>query len=199
MATNGTIGLIPGYTDLKTNQIQAVQLRFADKSYAEIAATLNVHIQTVKQWFSRGPLSGALEAYTRNLIEPEQSAVMTVQSKIKSHAHAAVDRMHSLLNADSEDVQFRSAKDLLDRAGYAPIQKNLNIESIADMNDDQLLDELKIIEAEVTGDDGPTTGAQNAPYIEEGPNTNINTVNETKRQDNDGETTPSQSNPDGAA
>lgn len=152
--------------DLHPKYANAIQLKFQDKSYKEIASLLGAKTQTVRTWFmSSGKLFQKYADYCTALLDPAQANSITVQEKINTHATKAVDKMGELIEGKSEDVQYRASKDILDRAGYAPIQKSMNIHAIDDLSELQLNDELerlteKYIPSTVTPDDEDTDGIQ---------------------------------------
>lgn len=55
--------------------------------------------------------------------------VIDVGSKIQLSAHSAFQVMFDLLKSSDEATKRLAAKDLLDRAGFAPIRKNINLDA----------------------------------------------------------------------
>lgn len=65
---------------------------------------------------------------TERNIASENLAKPTVREYIESHSEEAVSVVLSLMRgADNETVRLNSAKDVLDRAGFSPIEKNLTM------------------------------------------------------------------------
>lgn len=75
----------------------------------EIASLLKVSEQTICNWKKD---SGFMEEY-------EKSTRSTLQSLVPK----AIKRIEKLLNANNEVVQLGAAKDILDRTGYKPTDK----------------------------------------------------------------------------
>lgn len=95
---------------LNKNQEKAVKMlatgRYLQK---EIAKELNVTEQTVTNWKKDAEF---VEAYTKE-----------VSGNLKYLAHEAYNTMRKLLDADSENVRFSAAKDILDRTGFKAIDR----------------------------------------------------------------------------
>lgn len=176
-------------SNLHPRHANAVQLKFQEKSYEEIAKLVGAKRQTVRTWFmSGGLLYDVYNKYCNELLNPSQSEIMDVQSKIKDHAHRAIDRMGQLIHADSEDVSFRASKDILDRAGHGPVEKSASIHALMDMDADELNDAFGKLIAD-SSNSGPNSGSSNnSKSTKVDPDINSSsTVNEPNSQPNNDE------------
>ncbi len=99
---------------------KAIELIFESKlSQREIADTLGVHESTLSKWKHDEDYKDYAEKIARETI---------------SHSTGkALGTMIRLLDARSEMVRFSAAKDLLDRAGFAPTDK-VDLSSGNDIN-----------------------------------------------------------------
>ena len=80
-----------------------------DKTQKEIAEEINITEKTISTWKK-----------TAEFVELRTEMNRLIFGEL---AVEATRKMRKLLNAKSELVQFNAAKDLLDRAGYAPVDK----------------------------------------------------------------------------
>lgn len=121
-------------------QQKAIALRFAGHTYEQIAKALGKANVTISSWFKpNGQIADVYSQYCHDKMNP--SAPMThaqaqsVADTIKSLAPMAIDTVADLArNAKREQVRLGAAADILDRAGYAPVQKMINVHAIDEMN-----------------------------------------------------------------
>lgn len=114
---------------LNSNHQKAIVLLFeGSMKRREIAEELNITEQTLYNWLKDDDFTEAYDDY-----------VKTIMSKSSGKA---LNTMLSLLSAKSEMVRFNAAKDIMDRGGLAPVEKqeikqeNLNYEIVIDDWDD---------------------------------------------------------------
>lgn len=126
--------------------IQAMNMRFQNKTYSQISEVIGIKEGTIRNWFAvSGVCYEAYKEYCHNLINPVAPAVTTTQSainvaeRIKQLAPEAIEVIGALAkNAKREQVKYQASADILDRAGYAPVQKNININHIEEMSSNDL-------------------------------------------------------------
>lgn len=96
---------------LNNNQLKVIELMYETKmTREEIANKVGVGTRTISRW--------------KNENEEFQEAMNNYAHKsIVNAVPKALGTMIGLLNARSELVRFNAAKDLLDRAGFAPTDK----------------------------------------------------------------------------
>lgn len=116
--------------ELKKVHQKAIVLLFeGDKKWSEIASELQIAESTLYNWLKDDTFTTAYDEY-----------VKTIMSKSSGKA---LNTMLSLLSAKSEMVRFNAAKDIMDRGGLAPVEKqeikqeNLNYEIVIDDWDDE--------------------------------------------------------------
>lgn len=110
-------------------QLQCIELMFdGELSQKQISNKLNVHETTISRWKKNGDFREAIQEY--------------VNHQINDTALMALNTLKKLLKAKSELVRYNAAKDILDRAGFAPTNKHelngatINVE-IGEWNDEQ--------------------------------------------------------------
>jgi len=131
---------------LKPKEIMAINMKFQGKSNPEISKMLNVTPNTVSTWFCKqGKLRKAYEARCRELLAPSvhpavsTDSALSVAERLKAEAPAALSTIVELSRgAKREQVRYQSSADILDRAGYAPVQKNLNVDMVGEMTMQEL-------------------------------------------------------------
>ena len=100
---------------LNPKQEKAVMLMaLGEKTQKEIAKEINITEKTLSAWKKLDCFMAELERLTK--------------LNIQSLASKALKTHDKLLNARSEMVQYLTAKDILDRAGYKAAE-NINVES----------------------------------------------------------------------
>jgi len=107
-------------------QQKAIELMFeGNLSQKQISEIVKVHETTLSRWKHEDSFIEATKEYTKKVISQSTSKAMST--------------MVNLLNAKSELVRFNAAKDLLDRAGFAPTD-NVNVN--ANINPVQIVDDI---------------------------------------------------------
>lgn len=110
---------------LNSNHKKAIELLFeGSMKRREIAEELKITEQTLYNWLKDDDFTEAYDEY-----------VKTIMSKSSGKA---LNTMLSLLSAKSEMVRFNAAKDIMDRGGLAPIDKQ---EIKQDINFDIVIDD----------------------------------------------------------
>ncbi len=125
---------------------QAMALKFQGLSYTQIAAKILVPAGTLRNWFAvNGSLYEEYQKYCNSVMNATETAKKiqdesrTVAETIKSAAPGAIQTIIDLSsNAKREQVRLGASIDILDRAGYAPVQKNINIHAIEEMSATEL-------------------------------------------------------------
>lgn len=123
---------------------QAMILKFQGKDYPKIALELRLNVGTVRNWFQKtGLLYGEYQRYCNELMnnvpKVTNADARTVAERLKEAAPAALESIIDLsTNAKREQVKLAASADILDRAGYAPVQKLLNVHMIDEMDMTQL-------------------------------------------------------------
>ncbi|PTJ09092.1 DNA-binding protein [Staphylococcus simulans] len=98
------------YLKLTKKQREYIRIKNeTDLSDKEIAIEINTPQPSISRWKTNGKFKAGLMAYQAHHLE--------------SSVPQALQTMISLLNAKSELVKFQAAKDILDRTGYNPIEK----------------------------------------------------------------------------
>ena len=90
-------------------------------------------------------VQSALEHYdtddysTAGAIASQNLKKLKIQNYIQQHAEAAESMIYSLSqNAQAENVRLGASKDILDRAGFKPIEQSININLNQEQTPDQL-------------------------------------------------------------
>lgn len=110
---------------LKGKQLKAIDLLVeGEKSYAEIAEGLKITPKTLYNWRQNDEFHNE---FTRKM-----------RLRISGAAPKALRKMETLLDSKNEMVSHLSAKDLLDRSGYAP-EDTVNINGAAAV---QIIDDI---------------------------------------------------------
>lgn len=110
---------------LNSNHHKAIELLFEGSMMKkEIAKELNITEPTLYNWLKDDEFTKAYDDYVRT--------IMTKSSG------KALNTMLSLLSARSEMVRFNAAKDIMDRGGLAPVDKQ---EIKQDLNFDIQIDD----------------------------------------------------------
>lgn len=98
------------YLKLTKKQREYIRIKNeTDLSDKEIAVEINTPQPSISRWKTNDKFKAGLMAYQAHHLE--------------SSVPQALQTMISLLNAKSELVKFQAAKDILDRTGYNPIEK----------------------------------------------------------------------------
>lgn len=98
------------YLKLTKKQREYIRIKNeTDLCDKEIAIEINTPQPSISRWKTNDKFKAGLMAYQAHHLE--------------SSVPQALQTMISLLNAKSELVKFQAAKDILDRTGYNPIEK----------------------------------------------------------------------------
>lgn len=85
-----------------------------DLTQKQIAEELNVSVQTIINWKKKDEFIEFKDDYQRKYLN--------------NLAAKAIRTMDKLLTSDSDQVRYNAAKDILDRTGYKPTEKqNINM------------------------------------------------------------------------
>lgn len=105
---------------LKPKQVECLKLMMQNPKISgkELAETLNVSEKTISQWKNRNT-------------EFQDEYNTLVRSKIQYAATQALGKQIDLLQSRNDMVAHLAAKDLMDRAGFNPVEK---IEQDIDMD-----------------------------------------------------------------
>lgn len=125
---------------------QAMSMKFAKKPHSAIAKELGIHHSTVNNWFSmRGILYRPYSDYVESILQPKIAIERThthalgVAERLKEAAPRALENVILLGDsATNEAVKLSANKDILDRAGYMPVQKMIQIHAVEEMSVNEL-------------------------------------------------------------
>lgn len=113
---------------LKPKQMKAIALMvYEDKTQKEVSQLLKVHENTISNWKKDKAFLEALDKEVKN--------------RLASTSVLALRTMVGLLTCKSDIVKFNAAKDLLDRTGFKPVDKQeidlaQQVVIVDDMGDD---------------------------------------------------------------
>lgn len=128
-------------------QGQSMSLKFQGKSYPEISRAIGISAGTIRNWYTHsGALYDVYRDYCASVMHPPVAPGAThtdaanVGDRIRQLASPAIETVASVMSGANTraDVKLAAAKDILDRAGYQPVQKMLALHVIDDMPMDQL-------------------------------------------------------------
>lgn len=159
MTTSATIPATPAETIATGKRARAVELRRLGKTYRQIGRELAVHPATVQRWCA----SVALKTATDLAIPVTRLTRDDIQRAIFEHAPDALAKIFALSQgAHKEDVQLRASADLLDRAGFVPVLKSLNVSLVEEMSREELIAGIRTMLGSVqvqAGKDAPSADA----------------------------------------
>lgn len=143
---------------LKEIHKTAIALRFQGKKYQEIADILKLKEHTIRVWFmTKGILFNDYASYCKQMaLGPKfptaiHSHTLSVYEKLKEYAPQAVNNIISLADsATREQVKLQANADLLDRAGYKPVERIVNLNMVEEMG----LKDLNILVDGILGKHG---------------------------------------------
>ncbi len=150
----------------------AIALKFQGKEYKDIAKELSVSVDTLRHWFvHNGILAQEYSRYVARVMNPKPIAnhtdSVTVADRIKELAPAAINKLGSLINSSRDQVALQASDSILDRAGYMPIQKLVNVHMVEEMT-------ITELDSYVTGILGKVKPSTLPIYKEEDSETTIN-------------------------
>lgn len=126
--------------ELNSRHMQAMALRFSGKKFKDIAPLVGRSESVVKHWFaSDGCLWNPYKQYCDKLMNPVPAMTNTeavnVADRLKQVAPKALENVINLANsAKREQVKAQCNFDILDRAGYAPVQKQINVHAVEELS-----------------------------------------------------------------
>ena len=120
---------------------QVLELKRSGKSIREIAAQLKL----ATGWVQRS-LNRSLRQFARDTGMNLSVSREEITRKIFEHAPNALSKVSTLMeSAEKQEVQLKAATDLLDRAGFAPVQRTLNLTLVEEMSRDELIAGIRAI------------------------------------------------------
>lgn len=123
----------PSETDRNGFDANIYELRKERKSIREIARILGCSPSKVDRSIRRMISKVADDLGLRHLSHSE------LQARIFGYAPQALDTIAKLSrSARKEDVQLRASADILDRAGFKPVDRTLNIHAVNEMSGEEL-------------------------------------------------------------
>lgn len=107
MQNNATFG---AYLELTKKQQEYIRLKNeTDLAEGEIAAEIDVNRSTISRWKHNDKFREGFKGYQAE--------------HLSKQVPKALQTMINLLDAKSELVRFQASKDILDRTGYTPVEK----------------------------------------------------------------------------
>lgn len=134
----------PPVREITPKQKISMSLKFQGKEYKEIAKEIGVSVDTLRHWYMHsGPLGIEYKRFCERVMAPKPittvNDAVTVADRIKELASPAIEEVARVMHhAKYDDTRLSAAKDILDRAGYMPVQKMLNVHAVEEMSIDQL-------------------------------------------------------------
>ena len=122
---------------------KAIHMRFQGKSCIEIGESVGIKAKSVSVWFSKG---GAIYKQYREFCEQKMGILAhqsdSVAGILKNEAVPSLNTIKKIRDTKryNPSVRYQCAADLLDRAGYSPVQKTANIHMIDSMSSNELDD-----------------------------------------------------------
>lgn len=107
MQNNATFG---AYLELTKKQQEYIRLKNeTDLAEGEIAAEIDVNRSTISRWKHNDKFREGFKGYQAE--------------HLSKQVPKALQTMINLLDAKSELVRYQASKDILDRTGYTPVEK----------------------------------------------------------------------------
>lgn len=129
-------------TSLAALYQKAMHMRFNGAKYKDIGLAVGRKEQRVRCWFMRGgPLHDPFKEFCRKQLSVVPGLeVKSVAERIKEEAPKSLDTITDIRDSKSTNpaTRYIAAKDILDRAGYGPVQKNANIHFVEEMSGEEL-------------------------------------------------------------
>ena len=123
----------PTVTPCDNLEANILKLRESNLSYGDIAKRLHTNKMKVKRTCD-ATVTTLAKKYDVTL-RPVDHA--TVTERLKQLAPECVESVNDLRSDKSSDIKLRASQDILNRAGFMPVQKNLNVLIIDDMTPSQ--------------------------------------------------------------
>lgn len=122
--------------------IKAMHLRFQGMKYKEIAPLVGRKEQRVRAWFmTGGVLHDRYEVFCKEALSLVKGIeIKSVAETIRDEAPNSIKKVAEIRDKKNVNpaTQLMAAKDILDRAGYAPVQKTANVHIVEEMSGDEL-------------------------------------------------------------
>ncbi|MTV23022.1 DNA-binding protein [Staphylococcus delphini] len=121
MQNNATFG---AYLELTKKQQAYIQIKTdTGAKDMDIAQEIDVNRATISRWKANEKFREGFKGYQAE--------------HLQKHVPKALQTMISLLDARSELVRFQASKDILDRTGYNPVEKQeISMQGAVTFNDD---------------------------------------------------------------
>lgn len=121
MQNNATFG---AYLELTKKQQAYIQIKTdTGAKDMDIAEQIDVNRATISRWKANDKFRGGFKGYQAEHLQKQ--------------VPKALQTMINLLDAKSELVRFQASKDILDRTGYNPVDKQeITMQSAVTFNDD---------------------------------------------------------------
>lgn len=146
---------------------QVIELRKQGLSFSAIGKQLNLPKSTVAH---------VVNKYVKSMAKSLGKEVSTVnrediQRKIFELAPKMLEKVATLASgAKKEEVQLKASTDLLDRAGFNPVQKSIQLSIVEEMPRDELIQSIRAILNPNTNPDATPITPPNDPLT---PNSNM--------------------------
>ncbi|GEM_PF-4032358 len=135
-----TFSETPAATDRNSFDLSVLELRKKRLSIREIARQLRCSPSKVDRSIRRATQQFAEDYGLKHLSSD------AIQAHIFGFAPRAVNQIQKLaLGARKEEVQLKASVDMLDRAGFAPVQKQFHVNIYEEMSIDQLRSVIRSI------------------------------------------------------
>lgn len=111
--------------ELKANHREIARLKFEGRKPVEIAEQMEMSISRVRVILA-DPMC---KAHISHLSDKADNGTINIRKKFSELAVKAVDTIEDLLTYDNvnDSVKFKAAQDVLNRAGYAPVQESRHL------------------------------------------------------------------------
>jgi hypothetical protein len=118
-------------TKMLPRHYQILDLFLQGKTFGEIATIVEMNPQRISQIYNSPSFQDQLARRRRSIEKETDSAIAAgvisnvtdVTKRLKNLSNRAVDKLENLMESDDENVQFRSAADVLDRSGFAKVSR----------------------------------------------------------------------------
>ena len=130
---------------------KAMHLRFQGMTCIKIAKIVGIRPQSVSTWFSKGgAIHERYQQFCKSALGTLEERSETVAGILKNEAIPSLKTIQKIRDSKKYNpgVRYQCAADLLDRAGYAPVQKTANVHLVDDMGASELDDAFSSIVGE---------------------------------------------------
>lgn len=122
-----------------------LELRRAGTPYRNIAALCGCSPARVQRTIKRAVRTAVSELGTPGITREE------ITRRIFELAPSSLSRIAELRRSKKDDVALRASADLLDRAGFAPVQKQLTMHAVEEMDRTQLASAISALLSRLAG------------------------------------------------